>query len=666
MIGSIHLVSKQYGTTIDEYFSQNYIITDRFKIDRTLARNAAPITIPLDREPKATAPLTLPTRTKGCKLQIPESNVHIGPYVSINEYRVEGYRYIPAFLSSFQRMAMDQVVSPFPRFMDGCTEMKSGRRKELQICSGCSKKYKRSRNSRRRFRRDPFHFAVILSITTLMLSCRTIKEVPMLVNAFVQHTNGRPYSAQRNIIAQKQEHIRQLPSLPHRQSSPLSAKKESDENEEKGSFGFFNRKDKDDEPKEDKEEDGKSELPFVGRFFATEEEKEEKRRIKQAEAEAKERLKLRAKKEKEQLKLEAKKERLRREKESNKDSKADDEEKESVVTGVKNYFRERQIRKDAETLRLQVRRKEELRQIQLERDAEELRLAVQQREKDRREKLLKLKVPTAPVVAISSETPAEDIVRKKIQSQKELDQARKERLEQIREVRKENAKQKQTQQPPAKTTEKKAETKSDSSASKSQRLGGVVSAAQKFVSGVFDGKAEQWIVVCPKTRISPGEILPVTAAGIDLLLVASKDGSALHCVANSCPHLGTPLEVGSLARLPIESKNTPPQQQGNNKVQPKEQKEPPSFGEIDIANMLKQDGCEDCIVCPLHKTAFALESGEVRGEWCPYPPVIGKLTGAIKTEANLPVFDVRIKGRNIEVRLNTPVEINDASSAQKR
>lgn len=480
----------------------------------------------------------------------------------------------------------------------------------------------------------------------------------MLVNAFVQHTSCRPYSVQRNIIAQTHNHIRQLPSLPYRQPSPLSAKKEGDEKEE-SPFSFFKRQGNEEEPKEDSNDDAKQkDIPFVGRFFATEEEKEEKRRIKKAETEAKERLKLRAKKEKEQLKLEAKKERLRREKESSKDSKPDDEESASVVTGVKNYFRERQIRKDAETLRFQVRRKEELRQMQLEKDAEELRLAVQLREQDRREKLLKLKVPTAPVVATTNETPAEDIVRKKIQSQKELDQARKDRQEQIRETRKANAKQQQQQ--PAKKEEKKIEAKTESSGSKSQRLGGVVSAAQKFVSGVFEAKAEQWIVVAPKTRISPGEILPVTAAGIDLLLVASKDGSAVHCVANSCPHLGTPLEVGSLARLPIESKNTPSQQQ----VQPKEKKETNAFGESDIANMLKQDGCEDCIVCPLHKTAFALESGEVRGEWCPYPPVIGKLTGAIKAQANLPVFDVRIKGKNIEVRLNTPVEINDASSVK--
>ena len=90
------------------------------------------------------------------------------------------------------------------------------------------------------------------------------------------------------------------------------------------------------------------------------------------------------------------------------------------------------------------------------------------------------------------------------------------------------------------------------------------------------------------------------------------------------------------------------------------------FKETDISRMLKEDGCEDCIVCPLHKTAFALKSGEVRGEWCPYPPVIGKLTGAVKGQSNLPVFDVRTRGKNIEVRLNTPVEIMDSSRDKKR
>ncbi len=52
-------------------------------------------------------------------------------------------------------------------------------------------------------------------------------------------------------------------------------------------------------------------------------------------------------------------------------------------------------------------------------------------------------------------------------------------------------------------------------------------------------------------------------------------------MANVCPHLGTPLDQGSLG-----------------------------------------DGT---IVCPLHKSAFSLETGELTGDWCPFPPVLGKL-----------------------------------------
>jgi nitrite reductase/ring-hydroxylating ferredoxin subunit len=92
----------------------------------------------------------------------------------------------------------------------------------------------------------------------------------------------------------------------------------------------------------------------------------------------------------------------------------------------------------------------------------------------------------------------------------------------------------------------------------------------------------------------------------------------------------------------------------------------PFFQENDISRMLQQDGCEECIVCPLHRTAFSLESGEVRGEWCPYPPVIGKLTGAVKKQASLAVFDVRTRGKNIEVRLNTPVTIESDDKNEKK
>ncbi|CAJ1960865.1 unnamed protein product [Cylindrotheca closterium] len=178
-----------------------------------------------------------------------------------------------------------------------------------------------------------------------------------------------------------------------------------------------------------------------------------------------------------------------------------------------------------------------------------------------------------------------------------------------------------------------------------------VSAAQKLLSVVSNkqkSSKEEWIIVASKTSIAPGALVPISAAGLDLLLVASKDGSALHCIANSCSHLGTPLEIGTLERRPIENTN----------FEPSNDAAPSSLQENYLAKLLAQDGCEDCIICPLHKTAFALESGEVRGEWCPYPPVVGKVVGTIKPKSALPVFDVRTKGKNIEVRINTPIRVD--------
>jgi nitrite reductase/ring-hydroxylating ferredoxin subunit len=200
-----------------------------------------------------------------------------------------------------------------------------------------------------------------------------------------------------------------------------------------------------------------------------------------------------------------------------------------------------------------------------------------------------------------------------------------------------------------------------------------ISVAQNFLSSFFkdtNEPIETWYTVFPKTRIMPGEMVPVTVAGVDLLVVASIDGRSLYCIANSCPHLGTPLETGKLTRLPIESKTIPSSKtttllqqpipttassvdvaivKSNNPIE----NDGIIFSETDISNILSQDGCEDCIVCPLHHTAFALKSGEVRGEWCPYPPMIGPIMGTIKSATSAAVFDVRTRGKNIEVRFNS-------------
>jgi nitrite reductase/ring-hydroxylating ferredoxin subunit len=146
------------------------------------------------------------------------------------------------------------------------------------------------------------------------------------------------------------------------------------------------------------------------------------------------------------------------------------------------------------------------------------------------------------------------------------------------------------------------------------------------------GRKEEWVVAFPKSRIDPGEVKPIRVAGLDLLVVATRDGKRIYCIANSCSHLGTPLETGMMERRKTDRPT--------------------------------EDGCEDCIVCPLHKTAFALETGEVNGEWCPYPPLLGAMMGAVKTKSSVAVFDIRTRGKNIEIKLNS--RLDDENKAKQR
>ena len=218
---------------------------------------------------------------------------------------------------------------------------------------------------------------------------------------------------------------------------------------------------------------------------------------------------------------------------------------------------------------------------------------------------------------------------------------------------KQKQKTKTQREPKPRKPPRKTRVESKQSDGTSQERKSTPSPLSKFLSNAFSSNGkEEWVSVFPKTRLSPGEIVPATVGGIDLLVVASKDGRKLYCIANSCPHLGTPLETGQIVRLPTEEKPSV----SLDAVTATVDKSRTRFTEMEITNILQQDGLEDCIVCPLHRTAFALESGQVRGEWCPYPPVVGKIVGTIKPETSVAIFDIRTKGKDIQVRINTPLE----------
>jgi len=54
---------------------------------------------------------------------------------------------------------------------------------------------------------------------------------------------------------------------------------------------------------------------------------------------------------------------------------------------------------------------------------------------------------------------------------------------------------------------------------------------------------EQWVPVLKSSDIAAGDLVPLEVDGIALLIVADLDGK-IFAIANSCPHLGTPLENG--------------------------------------------------------------------------------------------------------------------------
>jgi nitrite reductase/ring-hydroxylating ferredoxin subunit len=58
---------------------------------------------------------------------------------------------------------------------------------------------------------------------------------------------------------------------------------------------------------------------------------------------------------------------------------------------------------------------------------------------------------------------------------------------------------------------------------------------------------------------------------------------------------------------------------------------------------------DSAIVCPRHHTVFSLATGEVR-DWAPWPPVVGRVLGAVKQEQPLRVFETRVEDGRVLIR----------------
>ncbi len=117
-----------------------------------------------------------------------------------------------------------------------------------------------------------------------------------------------------------------------------------------------------------------------------------------------------------------------------------------------------------------------------------------------------------------------------------------------------------------------------------------------------------WVKVLSEGAIEPGARQVVKVGKRNILLL--NHSGQLYAVDNVCPHLKLPLKKGKLT----------------------------------------SDGA---IICPWHRSAFDLCTGEVK-EWTPWPPGVGKALGLISREKALSVFPTRVEEGSIWVDVSEP------------
>jgi nitrite reductase/ring-hydroxylating ferredoxin subunit len=114
-----------------------------------------------------------------------------------------------------------------------------------------------------------------------------------------------------------------------------------------------------------------------------------------------------------------------------------------------------------------------------------------------------------------------------------------------------------------------------------------------------------WIKVLAENELPLNERKVVKVEQRAILLV--HHNNQIYALENSCPHMKLPLQKGKIT----------------------------------------DDGA---IVCPFHRSAFDLSSGNPTA-WVTFPPGIGKVMGMFSKEKAIPVFPTRVEEGNIWVGL---------------
>jgi nitrite reductase/ring-hydroxylating ferredoxin subunit len=110
-----------------------------------------------------------------------------------------------------------------------------------------------------------------------------------------------------------------------------------------------------------------------------------------------------------------------------------------------------------------------------------------------------------------------------------------------------------------------------------------------------------WIQVLAENELPPNERKVVKVENRSILLV--HHNNKIYALENSCPHMKLPLKKGKITD-------------------------------------------EGSIVCPFHRSAFDLTTGNPTG-WITFPPGINKVMALVSKEKAVSVFPTRVEAGNI-------------------